>query len=121
MKKLVPVAIIYLCATAPAMADDKDKKGGMSHEQKIEHHFREKDSNNDGTISKAEHDAATQKMFDEADTNNDNQVSKDEFRAHKQKEKSKMSSDTTTIPGGEMNPAAGSSSGSAGDKAYKPN
>jgi Ca2+-binding EF-hand superfamily protein len=80
MKKLtiMTVAAVALI-TAPAMANDIDKK--------VDWKFQEADTNNDGMISKTEHSAAATQMFNEADTDKDGALSKEEVKAHMEAKK----------------------------------
>lgn len=60
-----------------ALADDKDPEA----------YFKKMDTDSNGTVTKAEHDAFCEKKFDEADTNNDDALSMAEFKAHKEEKK----------------------------------
>lgn len=82
MKKILTITTMAaVLAAVPALAND----GKM--EAKADHYFEQMDTDNDGKISREEHDAFSDKMFTEADTNKDGAVSRDEMMAQKKKEK----------------------------------
>jgi hypothetical protein len=91
MKKILPLALAGICIAMPALANDKPEQMKYSPG----YMFDKMDSNKDGKVSKAEHDAFAAKKFSDMDTNNDNILTKDEMAAYR---KSHMD---------EMAPAAG--------------
>ena len=101
MKKTVlTAAIAALVCTTPAMAHD--------HEGKVDHYFSKIDVNNDGSISKAEHESFANVMFVETDTNKDGALSKNEVMAQKKKEKERMKSESMdNNPNAKMNTSHG--------------
>lgn len=85
MKKLVLMGMGLMLAAAPAMADDR-----MTITDKVEMFMGKIDSNSDGAVTKAEHDAFGASKFSEADINSDGKLSKDEMILHKVKEMDEM-------------------------------
>lgn len=85
-KIFLRAALISTAIAMPAFAnmDHGDKSDMM--EKHVSHMFKKIDTNGDGKISKAEHDAWANKMFTDADTNKDGYVTKDEMMAMKKKE-----------------------------------
>ncbi len=79
-------AIITAIACAPAIANEAHVN------QKAQYFFNRMDTNHDGIISKAEHDAFAQSMFIETDTNGDNALSLQEVTAEKQREMNEVRS-----------------------------
>lgn len=79
MKKALMMAVALTVFTAPAFANEEKLQ------DKVDHKFMEADTNKDGMISKAEHDAKAEEMFKETDTNNDGSLSKDEVTAEMKK------------------------------------
>jgi len=80
MKKIMTLALIGAVAAMPAMANTgshMSKKGDMW--------FNKMDTNGDGKISRAEHDAFGTRMFNEADANNDGMLSRDEIHNDRMK------------------------------------
>jgi hypothetical protein len=77
MKKSLLMAGIACMISMPAMA------GGAG---KADEWFKKMDTNADGMINKAEHDAFGEKMFKDADTDQDGSISKDEMKNIKMKE-----------------------------------
>jgi hypothetical protein len=59
---------------------------GTDYNAKAQYYMTQMDTDKDGKISKAEHEAYADKMFAAADTNNDGYVSMDELVAAKKKE-----------------------------------
>lgn len=88
------LTLAALCAvlifSAPALANEKSMTDMATMM------FNKMDTNNDGKVTKAEHDAFGTKKFDDADTDNDDTLSLSEMQAHMVKEKSghKMDKDT---------------------------
>lgn len=80
MKNIISLVTAFsLCAAMPAMANmDKNMHG-----KSADSWFNKMDTNGDGMISKAEHDAFGDRMFNEADTNNDGVISRQEMAAAK--------------------------------------
>jgi len=89
MKKFLISAAIVSLVSVPAFANTADKSDAEIR-AKVQEHIKTIDTNADGSISKAEHDAASDRMFSEADTNKDGQLSLDEMVAKKQSKKAKM-------------------------------
>ncbi|PZP53219.1 MAG: hypothetical protein DI586_11310 [Micavibrio aeruginosavorus] len=79
------VAALTLVAT-PALAEHHEGDKAEMMKMKVDKKFVEADTNSDGMISKAEHDAKAEKMFTETDTNSDGSLSKDEVTAGMKKE-----------------------------------
>ncbi len=78
---LAAASAMALLFAAPAMANEGDMK------EKTSHYMQKIDTNNDGKISKAEHDAFGDKMFTDADTNDNGEITEAELTAAKEKEK----------------------------------
>ena len=55
----------------------------------MEDKWKEKDSNSDGRISRAEFIASAEEHFSKMDTNNDSVLSENEFKEHKEHKKDK--------------------------------
>lgn len=99
MKKLALIAGVAFVATTSA---------AMANEHRVEAYFDRMDVNNDGMISKAEHDSFANAMFVEADTNSNGSLSKDEVMAFKKIEKARMkSSSMQNNPNAKMNVSHG--------------
>ena len=86
MKKmtLAMMALAMMCAS-PAFANHADKAKMMA-----EQCMDKMDSNHDGMVSKAEHDAAGNDMFMKADTDKNGSLSKEEIVAMKKMEMNDM-------------------------------
>jgi EF hand len=99
MKKLLTLTAITLTlASSSAFAyNDND---GMSYKEGIQHHFARMDVNDDGYVSRAEHQAATNNMFNEADSNHDNILNHDEFWNHKKRYHSESNRESHTYYNG---------------------
>ncbi len=81
MKKLIALTIIALAASTAATANEHG--GGMK-----KHGWMKRfDANGDGTITRAEADAAHDAKFKSMDSNNDGSVTKEEREAHHAKMK----------------------------------
>jgi len=78
VKALAQEAQSGTMATTSGSSQDVDP-----HAKRLEHQFKSLDSNRDGSISKAEFEAAADRKFDQLDTNHDGLVSKEEFLAAK--------------------------------------
>ncbi len=50
----------------------------------LEEHWKDKDANNDGKVSRAEFITAAEENFSKMDTNNDSVLSENEFRNYKE-------------------------------------
>lgn len=87
MKKILVLAGVLAVSAAPAFANTKDMEG------KAQHWFQKMDTDGNGSISKAEHDAFGNQMFTKADANKDNMISMQEFTEHKRMEKENMKDD----------------------------
>lgn len=93
MKRTLTLASMLALFAAPALAHDHDKSmhGDKMHggkmEQKVDYYFNKIDTNNDGMITKAEHDAFGNRMFTEADTDKNGSLSREELEAAKMQEK----------------------------------
>ena len=72
-----------LALANPALAGHRDHGEGMKDRHKA--HLEEVDTNNDGSFSKAEVEAAEAKRFAVIDTNGDGSISLGEFEAEKMK------------------------------------
>jgi hypothetical protein len=81
-KKLTLMCMGLMLAATPALADP-DK---MSIMDKVEMFMGKMDTNNDGTVTKAESDAFGTSKFNETDLDKDGKLSKDEMILHKVKE-----------------------------------
>lgn len=81
MKKALMMAAAATIITMPAMANEHHEWS----QEKADAKFSELDTNKDGKISKAEHEAKKETMFEEADTNKDGDLSKEEFSAEVKK------------------------------------
>lgn len=97
MKKLlIAVSLLAITTTGAVAATHtmSNDKMMMSDDAKAtmmtKHYFAKIDTNNDGMISKAEHDAFGEQMFTNADTNGDGMISMDEMKAMKMQEMSDM-------------------------------
>ena len=84
MKKAIALAVLMAVSVSPALANDEHM------DQKIQYWFNKMDTDNNGSITKAEHDTVGTAMFGDADTNDDDALSIDEFKAHKKKEMDEM-------------------------------
>jgi len=84
MKKALMLAAAAMIMTAPAMAEDGNKDQMIK--TKVDKKFMEADTDKDGMISKAEHDAKAASMFTEVDTDSSGTLSKDEVTSHMKKE-----------------------------------
>ena len=79
MKKALMMAVAAgALMSMPALANEWSQ-------EKADAKFSELDTNKDGKVSKAEHEAHKEGMFDEADTNKDGDLSKEEFSAEVKK------------------------------------
>ena len=80
MKKLLTIGILSLgLISAPSLAQaehggEHGKKGGF---------FEKMDTDGDGAISRAEHDAQSAERFKKMDRNGDGKVTKEEMEANK--------------------------------------
>lgn len=96
--KAVYIAVALMVPAAGALAMmSEDARLRMMVDDKM----RMMDSNNDGSVSMDEHQAAMQTMFTTADVNGDKVLSRDEVMNHKKKEMDKyndapVSNDTKT-------------------------
>lgn len=88
MKKLLAIGLLSLgLITAPSLANAEH---GPDHGKGKKGSFFEKiDTNGDGVISKAEHDAHSAERFKKMDRNGDGQITKDEIEAGKAEWKAK--------------------------------
>ncbi len=83
MKKLSKL-VIFIClglfASLPVAAEERDgkRKGG---------YFKKMDTDDNGSISRAEFVAHHTKRFEQIDSNSDGSLSKDEMKAHHKKRK----------------------------------
>lgn len=82
MKKFLISAAIVSLISVPALANTADKSDAEIR-AKVQERMKSIDTNSDGFISKAEHDAASARMFSETDTDKDGQISLDEMVAKK--------------------------------------
>lgn len=98
MKKVMMMAAAAMCIAAPAFAavDATDAK------PMTEYMMKKMDTNGDGMVSKAEHDAFAAKMFSDADTNKDGNVSMQEMMDAKTKEIADMKTSMNAAPAGAM-------------------
>ncbi|MEZ0261292.1 MAG: hypothetical protein ACAH80_09795 [Alphaproteobacteria bacterium] len=85
LKKLTLMCMGLMLAATPALANDR-----MTITEKVEMFMGKMDTNNDGTVSKAECEAFGVAMFNETDLNSDGKLSKDEMILHKVKEMDAM-------------------------------
>jgi hypothetical protein len=79
MKKAILLTLAAATLAMPAMANQKHKGMHDMHGQM----FDKIDTDRDGKITKAEHDAFSEKKFSEMDANNDGVLTKDEMAAYK--------------------------------------
>lgn len=84
MKKAIALAVLMAASVSPALANDEHM------DQKIQYWFNKMDTDNNGSITKAEHDTVGTAMFGDADTNDDDMLTIDEFKTHKMKEMDEM-------------------------------
>lgn len=90
MKKTMLMAAAALCLSMPAMANDANMTKDEKAEMKADHYFSQIDSDKNGMISKAEHEAFGEEMFTEADSDKNGTISPDELKSAKKKEMEKM-------------------------------
>jgi hypothetical protein len=83
---LCAAAVLAIAAT-PALANEEHM------EAKVDHYFAKMDTNSDGSVSKAEHDAFGTEMFNKADANTDGSLTKEELTAAKKAEKEEWKAD----------------------------
>jgi len=89
MKKTITYLAVASCialstglAQAEPMAHDMgDGRMGQMHAQMADAHFKEMDTNSDGSISKAEFDATHNKYFQDMDANKDGKLTPEEMQA----------------------------------------
>ena len=91
MKKILTLTAILLTANF-ALANEGTPP--PPHEGKGPHHrgghmFKKIDTDGNGVITKAEHDAFSNKKFDEIDANKDGQVTKEEGKAFREQMRKK--------------------------------
>jgi Ca2+-binding EF-hand superfamily protein len=93
MKKTLTVMTLtaLMCSAAPAFAISLT---GTDYNAKAQYYMTQIDTDKDGKISKAEHEAYADKMFTAADANGDGYVTMDELVAAKKKEAKDESSAT---------------------------
>ncbi len=92
MRKELMMALAAAMIASPAMANEHNETAADKTEKvesKVDHVFAEADTDKNGSISKAEHDAVGDKMWTEADANKDGSVSRDEMIAAKKAEMEK--------------------------------
>lgn len=83
MKNMIAaLSALAVIAAMPVAASANEQKA----EQKANFYFKKIDTDGNGMISKAEHNAFGTSMFSEADANKDNQISKEELTAEKKQE-----------------------------------
>jgi Ca2+-binding EF-hand superfamily protein len=94
MNKILPlVATLVLSISLPAFAnhDGPDGHDGAACKRPdAAKHFKEADTDNDGTLDKAEFRAMHDKMFDKLDTDHDGTLTQDEMKAGRPHMKDKM-------------------------------
>ena len=83
MKKVFMMTAAAMVMAVPAMAGDWSEE---KIEEKAQMYMQEIDTNSDGMISQAEHQAFANGMFEDADSNDDGSISSDEFMAFKKEE-----------------------------------
>ena len=91
---LTAAAVFSLTASAwaqqpPASGSNPDPQRAeqmrAKHQQRMQEHFRRADKDGDGTLSKAEAEAAMPRLakdFDAIDANKDGKITQDEIKAH---------------------------------------
>lgn len=102
MNRIVTLAALISVATATPALANKDMK---AHSDKW---FSKEDANNDGKITRTEHQAFGDQMFKDMDANGDGNVSRDEMMAYHEKKKD--------MYGKDMSPSAGGSIADQSDK-----
>ena len=95
MKKLLLTAAVAVLFAAPAMAADMSKSDvDMQAMKMTSYGMAMMDTNKDGMVSKAEHQAAGDKMFMMADSDKNGSVSEQEMMEMKRGELMKMDAAT---------------------------
>lgn len=98
MKKLALLPILLATAACGDGYGDRHDRGDyktmkMERMNKVaDYYFDQIDLNDDGKITRGEHDAFGRKMFREADTNRDGVLTRDELKAAQAREYDKMKS-----------------------------
>lgn len=86
MKKLILASALIFAASTAVQANEHE--GGKCAWKKGNHSWMDKaDTNNDGTLTKAEFMASNEEFFKKLDANNDGSVTKEERSAHHDKMK----------------------------------